>query len=243
MSLDGQLEKLSALYGEKSDGELLDLHDKREGLTEMAQQALAGVMRERGLAARGVVAAEASPVGRGGGEEPDSVGESGGDSVGEDEVLIYLFTDAFEAREAIRHMREAGIAHRMLDWHVVEPEREVSQTGVDVGMVVRRGDAQRAVLVLKEKLGLFPGPENLAGADASDEYGLVVLSMFDRDEGLAAADALGKVGITYLWRDGRDEAAGLPDEDTVAIEVRAEDVDRAAKLVEETLAALPGDDL
>ena len=239
MGLDGQLEKLSALYGEKSDGELLDLRDKREGLTEMAQQALAGVMRERGLAARGVVAAEASPVGRGGGEELDS----GGDSVGEDEGLIYLFTDAFEAREAIRHMREAGITHRMLDWHVVEPEREVSQTGVDVGLVVRRGDAQRAILVLKEKLGLFPGPENLAGADAVDEYGLVVLSMFDRNEALAAAEALGRVGITYLWRDGRDEAAGLPDEDTVAIEVRAEDMDRAAKLVEDALAALPGGDL
>lgn len=235
MSLDGQLEKLSALYGEKTDGELLDLHDNREGLTEMAQQALAGVMRERGLAARGVVAAESSPVVTGGDEEPDAVGE--------DEGLIYLFTDAFEAREAIRHMREAGIAHRMLDWHVVEPEREVSQTGVDVGMVVRRVDAQRAVLVLKQKLGLFPGPENLGGADASDEYGLVVLSMFDRGEALAAADALGRVGITYLWRDGRDEEAGLPDEDTVAIEVRAEDMDRAAKLVEEALAALPGDDL
>jgi hypothetical protein len=53
---------------------------------------------------------------------------------------------------------------------------------------------------------------------------------------------LGKVGMTYFWRDGRDVTAGLPDEDTVAIEVRTEDVDRAAKLVEETLASLPGGD-
>jgi hypothetical protein len=29
MSLDGQIEKLSALYDEKSDGELLDLYDQR----------------------------------------------------------------------------------------------------------------------------------------------------------------------------------------------------------------------
>jgi len=89
-------------------------------------------------------------------------------------------------------------------------------------------------------------PEEAHGegsADERDEYGLVVLSMFDRNEALAAAEALGRVGITYLWRDGRDEAAGLPDEDTVAIEVRAEDMDRAAKLVEDALAALPGGDL
>jgi len=89
-------------------------------------------------------------------------------------------------------------------------------------------------------------PEEAHGegsADERDEYGLVVLSMFDRNEALAAADALGKVGITYLWRDGRDDTAGLPDEDTVAIEVWAEDMDRAAKLVDEALAALPGEDL
>lgn len=225
MSLDGQLEKLSALYGEKSDGELLDLYDKRDGLTEMAQQALAGVMRERGLGGRVAVAVEVAPVG----------GDEEGDTVGEDEGLLYMFTDAFEAREAIRHMREAGIAHRMLDWHGVEPEREASHTGLDLGLVVRRGDARRAVLVLKEKLGLFPGPETL-GDGAGDGDGLVVLSMFDREEALAAAGALGRVGMTYLWRDGRDEASGLPDEETIAIEVRAEDVDRAAKLVEETLA-------
>ena len=40
MSLDGQLEKLSALYAEKSDGELLDMYEQRDGLTELAQQAL-----------------------------------------------------------------------------------------------------------------------------------------------------------------------------------------------------------
>jgi hypothetical protein len=231
MSLDGQLEKLSALYAEKSDAELLDLHAKRDGLTEMAQQALASVMRERRLSGGGAVGGRA--------EEPAG-SEEVGDTVGADEGLIYLFTDAFEAREALRHMNEAGISHRMLDWHQVEPDRERSYTGVDLGLVVARGDAKRAVSVLKEKLGLFPGPETLEGGGEAD--GLVVLSMFDRQEALAAAGVLGKVGMTYFWRDGRDVTAGLPDEDTVAIEVRTEDVDRAAKLVEETLASLPGGD-
>lgn len=230
MSLDGQMETLRALYGEKSDAELLDLYEKREGLTGTAQEALAGVMRGRGLASREAGAA-VEPVG----------GDAVGDAVGADEGLVYLFHDAFEAREAIRHMREAGIAHRMLDWHGVEPDREASYTGVDLGLVVRREDAQRAVAVLKEKLGLFPGPETVEDGGGDGE-GLVVLSMFDREEALAAAGALGRAGMTYLWRDGRDEASGLPDEETIAIEVRAEDVDRAARLVEETLAAMPGDD-
>ena len=237
MSLDGQMEKLSALYGEKSDEELLDLQEQSDGLTALAQQALAGVMRERGLGGRGAAAVES----RGDGESEGGEGDVVGDLVGEDEGLVYLFHDAFEAREAIRHMKEAGIAHRMMDWHRVEPERMASQTGVDLGLVVRRSDAKRAVMVLKEKLGLFPSPEAL-GDGARDGDGLVVLSMFDRGEAMAAAEALGRVGMTYLWRDGRDEASGLPDEETVAIEVRAEDLDRAAKLVEETLAAMPGDD-
>ena len=224
MSFDGQRDTLSAVYAEKSDGELLDLFQKSDGLTERAQQALAGVMRERGLGAREAEAGSAGAAVAG--------DLAGGDEVGADEGLIYLFTDAFEAREAIRHMSEAGIAHRMLDWHGVEPERAVSFTGVDLGLVVLRVDAERAVRVLREKLGLFPGPERTA--DAGHAEGLTVLSMFDREEGLAAARALGETGITYLWRDGRDEAAGLPDEETVAIEVRAEDLERAGRVVEES---------
>jgi hypothetical protein len=65
--------------------------------------------------------------------------------------------------------------------------------------------------------------------------------MFERGEGLVAAQALGEAGITYLWRDGREEASGLPDEETVSIEVRQADLARATKLVEDAFAALPED--
>ncbi len=222
MSLDGQLEKLGALYAEKSDGELLDLYDRRDGLTEMAQQALAGEMRQRRLSPSGGAGAEA------GGDEVEDRVEAG-------EVLAYLFHDAFEAREAIRTMTEAGIAHRMLDWHVVNPEMTVSQTGVDLGLVVSREDVQKTLRVLKESLGLFPEPEEI-----TQEVGeaLAVLSMFERREALVAARALGEAGMTYLWRDGRDHPGEMPDEETVAIEVKASDVERAGQLVEDALAEL-----
>ena len=244
MSLDGQLERLSALYAEKSDGELLDLHDRRDGLTELAQQALAGVMRERGLGERGVSSGQPSPS--------EVSGDTTEDALAANEALAYLFHDAFEAREAIRNLTEAGIPHRMLDWHAVDPERAVSYTGVDLGLVVQRQNAPQTMVVLRDKLGLFPAPENAiadASGDASgnsfwDSYGdgpvadaLTPLSMFDRNEALVAAQALGEAGITYLWRDGRDDAAELPDEETVAIEVRPADL-----LVEAALAALPEDD-
>ena len=228
MSLDGQLEKLGALYAEKSDGELLDLYEQRDGLTEMAQQALAGVMRERRLSSHAVAGAY----------EPaqEISGEEGEDRVEAGEVLAYLFHDAFEAREAIRTMTEAGIAHRMLDWHVVQPEMTVSQTGVDLGLVVGRSDAQRTMVVLKEKLGLFPGAEDEGAPE--DGESMVVLSMFERGEALVAARALGEAGMTYLWRDGRDHTGELPDDETVAIEVRAADMERATQVVEDALATL-----
>jgi len=226
MSLDGQLEKLGALYAEKSDGELLDLFEQRDGLTETAQQALTGAMRERRLSV-----GEAT----GGADATLDAGAETEDTVADGEALVYLFHDAFEAREAIRTMRDAGIAHRMLDWHVVNPEMQVSQTGVDLGLVVARGDALRTRAVLKERLGLFPEAEEFA-QEAGEA--LTVLSMFERAEALVAARALGEAGMTYLWRDGRDHVGELPDEETVAIEVKASDVERAAQLVEDALAEL-----
>ena len=232
MSLDGQMEKLSALYDEKSDGELLDLFEQRAGLTEVAQQALAGVMRRRGLEAHG-----------GGEEEPElaaggSAREVEEDRVGSGEVLAYMFHDAFEAREAIRVLKEAGVEHRVLDWHVVQPERPAHPLGLDLGLVVGRSDLQRATAVLKEELGLYAlaerGEEHAEGVGDGDS--MEVLSMYERGEALVAARALGEAKLSYRWRDGSEVGSDLPDGECVVIEVNAEDVERAAQVVEDALA-------
>ena len=225
MSLDGQMEKLSALYDEKSDGELLDLYEQRGGLTEIAQQALLGVMRQRKLDTAGGAGAEV-------------MAEAGGDEVEDrlqsDEVLAYLFHDAFQAREAIRTLMEAGIEHRMLDWHVVHPEMTPYQNGLDLGLVVAQADLQSTLGVLKEQLGLFPGAE---GEDApEDGDSMAVLSMYERGEALVAARALGLAKMSYLWRDGSEHGSELPDGETVAIEVNSADVERATQVVEDALA-------
>ena len=222
MSLDGQMEKLSAVYAEKSDGELLGLFEQRDGLTEMAQQALADVMRARGVSARDI-------------DEPEKVigGDEGEERVGAGEVLAYLFHDAFEAREAIRVLTEAGIEHTMMDWHVVHPEMTPYPNGLDLGLVVARADAQQTAEVLKEKLGLFPGPE---GGDApADGDSMDVLSMYERADALVVARALGEAKMSFLWRDGSEHGSDMPDAETVAIEVNTGDLERAAQVVEQVL--------
>jgi hypothetical protein len=202
MGRNGQYEELCRVYAEKSDGELLALSEDREDLTDLAQEALAQALQERGLTAVPV----AEPV----------VAAEGAAGLGDGSVLVYLFTDAFEAREAMRHMGEADIAHQMLNWHEVEPGMTVSYTGLDLGLVVAKEDAGAARLVLKEKLGLFPAAE---GTDDAAE-GFAMLGMFSRDEALSLAGALGEAGVSFGWRDGRDATEGLPDAETVAIDVR-----------------------
>jgi len=226
MSLDGQMEKLSALYEDKSDGELLALLAQRDGLTEMAQQALLGVMRQRKLDTH-------APFGV---QEPELGAEDAVEAEALDagEVLAYLFHDAFQAREAIRTLTEAGIEHRMLDWHVVHPEMKPYPNGLDLGLVVAQTDLQSTLGVLKEQLGLFPGAE---GEDApEDGDSMAVLSMYERGEALVAARALGEAKMSYLWRDGSEHGSDLPDGETVAIEVNSADVERATQVVEDALA-------
>jgi hypothetical protein len=107
---------------------------------------------------------------------------------------------------------------------------------VDLGLVTQQAEVVRARTVLKQKLDLFPGSElEMAAAEVEAEP-MVVLSMFERADALVAAQALGVAGISYLWRDGRDAGAGLPDAETVAIEVGATVVEQAAVLVDEALA-------
>ena len=226
MSLDGQMEKLGALYDEKSDGELLDLYDQRDGLTEMAQQALADVMRARKLNPQAVFGVQ--------GTEPSAPYVEGDDTLGRGEVLAYLFHDAFEAREAIRVLTEAGVEHRMLDWHVVHPEMPVWPMGLDLGLVVSRSDLSDVTAVLKEKLDLQVLTEG-GNAPENDES-MEVLSMYERGEALVAARALGEAKLSHRWRDGSEVGSDLPDGECVVIEVNAEDVERAAQVVEDALA-------
>lgn len=233
MSLDGQLERLCALYDEKSDDELLGMYADREDLTEVAQQALAQTMRDRRLEGR-------APTPHA--QEPEADGPSL-ELVGS-EKAIWTFADAFEAREAIRVLDDAGLWQRVVDQ--TEPADSLrGRTQLALTLIVREKDLEAAVRLLRDKIGLFPLPENGVGEGSplSGMREMVLLSMFDRHEGLVAAEALGKVGISYCWRDGADESQELPDEQTVAIEVRGELMEVATGVVEKALAASDAESL
>jgi hypothetical protein len=230
MSLDGQLERLCALYDEKSDDELLGMYADRDDLTEVAQQALAETMRGRGLEGGGGTAVEV--------DEPES--DTQDVEVGRDERAVWTFADAFEAREAIRVLNEAGIWQRVVD-RTQSADALRGRVQMELMLIVRSEDLDAAVRLLREKIGLFPKPEvgDGSGSPLSGMQAMVLLAMFDRHEGLVAAKALGKAGISYCWRDGADESQELPDDQTVAIEVRGEQMEVATGVVERALAGMP----
>jgi hypothetical protein len=234
MSLDGQLERLCALYDEKSDDELLGMYADRDDLTEVAQEALAQTMRARHLEGRTGTAVEVA--------EADS--EALDSEVGGGESAVWTFADAFEAREAIRVLNEAGIWQRVVD-RTQPADALRGRVQMELMLIVRTEDLDAAVRLLREKIGLFPKPEAGDGlaSPLSGMQEMVLLAMFERHEGLVAAEALGKAGISYCWRDGADESQELPDEQTVAIEVRGEQMEVATGVVEKALAASDAESL
>ena len=144
------------------------------------------------------------------------------------------------AERALAYSRPAQLERqqaRMLQASM-QPERAPHPLGLDLGLVVGRSDLQRATTVLKEELGLFALPEQREGSHegVGDGDSMEVLSMYERGEALVAARALGEAKLSYRWRDGSEVGSDLPDGECVVIEVNAEDVERAAQVVEDALA-------
>jgi hypothetical protein len=230
MSLDRQIEELSAIYEEKTDSELLDLHEQREDLTDTAQQALEQVMRERRLTGAATLLPKVTP-----GKMPEV---RSGTILDENEACVWTFDDAFQAREALRLLTAAEIEHRVVDTSQKSGDAFRGQNfQLQLSAIVDRKDLKSAKAVLQNAMGLFPGPEGSDDNSGYDSAGeMTLLSMFDRDDAFTAARALGEAGVSYMWRDGSDEAQRLPDGNTVAIEVRHDAVELATEIVENNLA-------
>jgi hypothetical protein len=60
--------------------------------------------------------------------------------------------------------------------------------------------------------------------------------MFERADALLAAQALGEGGMSYVWDDGHDNQ--YETSESISIQVKAERLDEAQKLVEERFALL-----
>ena len=237
MAMERELERLAAVYAESDDDELLLMYERREDLTEVAQAALEQVMKERGIVP-GVADAEKETA-------EDSVGDSGnseaiaGPALEASEVNLWTFDDAFQASEAIRILKGAGISHRMIDWNAVDPpEASAFRVSLRMGLVVERKDAARAKAVLQSGMGLFPPAET--GDPIAGLQGMFPMGQFSLADALEVARALGQARISYFWLDqDRSVADKEAGEDFVEIQVAGTELDRAQELAEARLAELP----
>lgn len=232
MSGDADRERLRHVYAEQSDGELLKLHEERHGLTTAAKEALAEVMNQRGLEAL----EEAEELREAPRQGTDL--ERARTEIEPDEAFLYSFRDTFQLAEAIRLLEAEDIAVRAFDRSGYKWEGLRSRNEVDICLIVKRTDERSAIQLLKEHLHLFPGKEVEGEPDLAfpSPHDLTPLFMCNRADALSVVQALSETGISFFWRDGREDS-GLPDEETISIEVQASQQERAREAVEDWLAA------
>jgi len=231
MAFDRDSDRLAKVYDEKTNDELLSLYSNSEDLTEVAQDALTRVMKDRGLeapAANAERAVEPQP------DQPSS------DKLEPDEIGLASFDDMFQAQRAIQLLDLEQLWYRLID-HTKQILAMGGRTYLNV--IVKEADYDAARKLLHDGMGLFPVAEGDApDAHASPLDDLVGIYLFDSEtemtEGLAVAQALGKAGVSFLWHDGRDSPEGLADAMTISIEVRQPNAERAAAVVEACLALL-----
>ncbi|WP_263380683.1 putative signal transducing protein [Granulicella paludicola] len=222
MALDRELANFLDVYNDRSDAELLALHEHRDDLTDLAQQALAQVIKERGLSVTGVPVTQPLP-------DHSAIADEALDA---DEVELQTFDDAFRLNEALRLLTQAEIPHRVVNWDAIEPRSTGSRGLLQLGLIVGREDEAQARKLLQAAMKLFPQAE---GNDpAEDPKGMTLLGVMSRINALIVAHALGSSGISYAWTDGRDDMT--LEEQEIRLEVHAQRLEEAQILTEQTLA-------
>lgn len=221
MALDREFQQLIDVYSDRSDAELLSLHENRDDLTDLAQQALAQVIKERGLSVTGVPVAE--PVQ----SHADVVDEA----LDEDEVELQTFDDAFRLNEALRLLTQAEIPHRVVNWDELRPQASGSRGMLQLGLIVGKDDDAQARRLLQAEMKLFPHAE---GSDVvGDPEGMTLLGVLSRPDALLVAHALGNAGVSYVWNDGRDDMT--LEEEEIRLEVHGKKLESAHTLAKRAL--------
>ncbi len=222
MAFDRELANFLDVYNDRSDAELLILHENRDDLTDLAQQALAQVLKERSLSVTGVPVAQ--PL-----ANHSTLAEEALDA---DEAELQTFDDAFRLNEALRLLTHAEIPHRVVNWDEINPRSAATRGMLQLGLIVGKEDEAQARKLLQRKMKLFPQAE---GTDAVDDpKGMTLLGVMSRLNALVVAHALGSAGISYVWSDGRDDMT--LEEQEIRLEVQAQRLEEAHILAEQTLA-------
>ena len=212
-------ERLSAMYGEMGDGELLELFAKSGDLTEVAQAALAGEMHRRAL----------KPT-----IEEDGEPESALTDKGKGWRTLHVFSQTFEAQAAFRLLERELIEFAIEDRTVDADGQTIAGPAVQLALMVEAEDWSRAVTVLRKEAGLFPDAvvDPRGSEMEGEEEGWLVVGDFEEEAELVKGEQMLREAGLEL-RVVRGEMAGG---EAGTIEVHEADADRAIGVLERLIA-------
>ena len=224
----GQWQRLYGLYHAMSDEELLGLAEGIEDLTDEAGDVLRREMKDRRLQVE-QPATQASA-------SASKWWSPGADKLGQGEVALVIFHDAFAAGGACECLEHGGVAFQMRD--VSSPRSGLrsfeGRPPVALELSVARVDRERAMAILRKKMGLFPLQEVAEADDLIDDGTLSILGAFGRRED--AEDIARILDDARVWhRIVANPDGTVENDDCYTLEVREVDVTKAADVVEKAM--------
>jgi hypothetical protein len=248
------LQRLQSHYGEMADGELLAVNP--EDLTDLAVEVLRGERSRRGLKAEappegsmgsrwGFQEREREAAGAVTGRDLPSVilgsqptldmAQPENSGVGAGETLLGSFHDAIEVGQACGFLEANEVPFRIED--VAKPRSGIGvydSPPVALNLIVGKADRERAMSILRQKMGLFPLQEVEEADAAVDDGTVATLGDFGRRED---ADGVGRIlDDARIWhRITANPEGTVENEDCYTLVVREIDLVRAGDVVEKAI--------
>jgi hypothetical protein len=156
-------------------------------------------------------------------------------------VVLATFHDAIAAGEACDLLEAEGMEIEVRDVAKEQGGGGSFYGGPPVALqvIVQQRDLRRAMAILREKMGLFPGQEVEVADEAIDDGTTTVLGAFGhRSDAEDVARVLEEAGI---WnRIAANSEGRVEDEDCYSLEVKEVDLVRAGEVVERGLGLPEG---
>jgi hypothetical protein len=245
------LQRLQSHYGEMSDGELLAANP--EDLTDLAAEVLRGERSRRGLkpeappeasmGSRRAFQAQAPeawsnaamPAVMLGSQPTLDMAQPENSGVGAKETLLGSFHDALEVGRACEFLEANEVPFRIED--VAKPRSGsgvYDSPPVALNLIVGKADRERAMAILRQKMGLFPLQEVEEADAAVDDGTVATLGDFGRRED---ADGVGRIlDDARIWhRITANPEGTVENEDCYTLVVREIDLVRAGDVVEKAM--------
>jgi hypothetical protein len=226
------LGRLQQTYSEMSDRELFDLAARPDDLTEIAHEVLRTEMTSRGIERALEEPTGGPPMS---GRELPKV--DWGDRLPGERIVLMTFHDAISAGNASDWLEEVGITTDMEDVSDKTTGGGSFYGGPPVALqvIVKKADLDRAMGVLRDKMGLFPLQEVEVADELIDDGTVTALGYFGKRED---ADAVAKIlDEGRIWHRLVVNLEGtVEEENAFCLEVREVDVVLAGDLVEKAIS-------